>query len=140
VGAAARTIIEGNQVMRSVIAVIALFALIVAPITPAQTQPQPQEQNEKIKKAVTKLSAGKDARVRLKLHDGKKVEGVIREIKGESLIVAELKTGATTEVGYQEISTVKGRSRSIGAKIAIGAGIAAAVYLTLVLIALQFGE
>jgi hypothetical protein len=55
------------------------------------------------------------------------LEGYISAADGEGFIVTNLKTGTATQVAYPQVKSVKGNNLSTGAKIAIGAGIAAAV-------------
>jgi hypothetical protein len=84
---------------------------------------------EKVKANVLKLGTGEAARVKVTLHDKTKLEGYISSAGEESFTVTSNKTGATTLVPYPQVKSVKGNNLSTGAKIAIGAGIAAAVIL-----------
>jgi hypothetical protein len=82
---------------------------------------------EKVKASVLKLGTGEAARVKVRLRDKTKLEGYISAADGESFIVTNPKTGITTQVAYPQVKSVKGNNLSTGAKIAIGAGIAAVV-------------
>jgi hypothetical protein len=82
---------------------------------------------EKVKVNVLKLGTGEPARVKVKLRDKTKLEGYIRTADSESFTVIDSKTGMATTVAYPQVKSVKGNNMSTGAKIAIGAGIAAAV-------------
>lgn len=84
---------------------------------------------EKVKTNVLKLGTGEAARVKVTLHDKTRLEGYISSAGEESFTVTSNKTGATTVVAYPQVKSVKGNNLSTGAKIAIGAGIAAAVIL-----------
>jgi hypothetical protein len=84
---------------------------------------------EKVKANVLKLGTGEAARVKVTLHDKTKLEGYISSAGEESFTVTSNKTGATVVVPYPQVKSVKGNNLSTGAKIAIGAGIAAAVIL-----------
>lgn len=84
---------------------------------------------EKVKASVLKLGTGEAARVKVKLRDKTKLEGYISAADGEGFIITNSKTGLTTQVAYPQVKSVKGNNLSTGAKIAIGAGIAAAVIL-----------
>ena len=68
---------------------------------------------EKVKVNVTKLGIGPDARVEVKLKDGKKLKGYISQINDESFTVVEDKTGNITEVPYPNAKQVKGRSKDL---------------------------
>jgi len=82
---------------------------------------------EKVKASVLKLGTGEAARVKVKLRDQTKLEGYISVADGETFTVTNPKTGMATVVAYPQVKSVKGNNLSTGAKIAIGAGIAAAV-------------
>src|SRR5262249_7076173 len=101
-----------------------------------QTDGQAQHK-AKVKKAVSKLGVGKDARVTVKLHNGRKIEGSVHEIRDDAFVVAESSTGSTMEVAYGDVNQIKGHNLSTGAKIAIGVGIALAVLAILVIIGLH---
>ena len=84
---------------------------------------------EKVKASVLKLGTGEAARVKVKLRDQTKLEGYVSAADGEGFTVMNPKTGTATPVAYPQVKSVKGNNLSTGAKIAIGAGIAAAVVL-----------
>lgn len=84
---------------------------------------------EKVRASVLKLGTGEVARVKVKLRDKSKIEGYVSAADGEGFTVTNPKTGIATPIAYPEVKSVKGNNLSTGAKIAIGAGIAAAVIL-----------
>lgn len=98
------------------------------------------KQQVAVRTAVNKLGVGRDARLSVKLRDGKEVKGFIQEIGDEDVVVTDLNTGIATEVAYKDVKQVKGHNLSTGKKVAIGVGIAIAVLVTLVLIGLQRGD
>jgi hypothetical protein len=63
------------------------------------------------------------------LQDKTRLAGYISEAKSDSFVVTNAKTGAMTTVAYSEVTQVKGHNLSTGAKIAIGIGIGAAIYI-----------
>jgi len=93
------------------------------------------QRDAKVKEAIRALGTGELARVRLKLKDGKKLEGYISESGEESFVVTTPRTGVTTTVAYPQVGQVKGHNLSTGAKIAIGVGILAVVAIAVVVIA-----
>jgi len=70
--------------------------------------------------------------IKVKLLDRTWLEGYIIDSREKSLTITDLKTNAARTVEYSQVESVKGRNLSIGAKIAIGVGIAAAVILFLI--------
>jgi uncharacterized protein Veg len=92
---------------------------------------------EKIKQSVCRLGVGKDARVEIKLQDGRKLKGYIRETTDNSFSVVDEKTGTVTSVNYSDVLQLKGKNHLTAAKVginvakgvAIVAGVAAAFTL-----------
>jgi hypothetical protein len=86
---------------------------------------------EKVKASVCKLGVGPEARVEVKLQDGRKLKGYIRETTEDSFVVVEEKTGTVTTVKYSEVSQLKGRNgltaAKVGLNVAKGAAIVAGV-------------
>lgn len=83
----------------------------------------------KVKASVLKLGTGEASRVKVTLRDKTKLEGYVSAAGEETFAVTDLKTGLATTVAYPQVRSVKGNNLSTGAKIAIGAGVAAAVVL-----------
>jgi hypothetical protein len=85
---------------------------------------------EKVRAQLAKLGTGKDARVQVELRDKTKLGGYVSELGAESFAITN-KAGVATTVAYPQVGKVKGNNLSTGAKIAIGAGVAAAIILLL---------
>jgi hypothetical protein len=83
---------------------------------------------EKVRTQLAKLGTGKGALVRLELRDKTKLEGYISEAGAESFVVTD-SAGKATTVAYPQVKKAQGNNLSTGAKIAIGVGIGAAVFL-----------
>lgn len=101
-------------------------------IQPASANPMADKQAqlaEKVKEGVSKLGVGQDARVELKLRDKTKLAGYISEVKEDSFIVSDAKTGDATTVAYTSVTQVKWHNLGTGAKIAIGIGIGVGIVL-----------
>ncbi|MBS1810861.1 MAG: hypothetical protein JST84_22035 [Acidobacteria bacterium] len=88
----------------------------------------------KVKAGIVKLGVGKQARVSLKLRDKTKLSGYISEVRDDAFVVADLNTGNTTTVAYPNVTQVRGNNLSTGVKIAIWAGVAVAIIVTLYLV------
>lgn len=82
---------------------------------------------EKIKTNVLKLGTGESTRIKVKLRDQTKLEGFISDANSDTFTITTRKTGVATTVAYAQVKSVQGQNLSTGAKIAIGAGIAAAI-------------
>jgi hypothetical protein len=83
---------------------------------------------EKVRAELSKLGTGKDAHVRVELRDKTKLEGYLSEATEDHFAVTG-EDGKTTSVAYPQVKKAQGNNLSTGAKIAIGAGIGAAVVL-----------
>ena len=111
---------------------LSLVALLInlAAVTPAYAASKEEKQArfaEKVKASVMKFGTGEAARVKIKLQDKTKLTGYISAADGEGFTVIDKKTGIATTVVYSQVKSVEGHNLSTGAKIAIGAGIAAAI-------------
>ena len=82
---------------------------------------------KKVKASVLKLGTGETARVKVTLKDKTKLKGYISAAGADGFAVTNPDTGMATQVAYPQVKSVKGNNLSTGAKIAIGAGIAAAI-------------
>lgn len=74
---------------------------------------------KKVKTEIAKLGVGKDARIKIKLKDGTKLNGYISEIKDNEFSVTNSETGTTTTVQYANAKQVKGNNLSSGTIITI---------------------
>lgn len=86
---------------------------------------------EKVKAGIGKLGTGPGAKVRVKLYDGRKLSGYVREVADDHFVVVDSKTGIATEVPYSNAKQVKGNNLSAGVKIAIGVGVALGLIILL---------
>lgn len=95
---------------------------------------------EKVKENIRKLGTGEAARVELKLWDGRKVRGYLREAGEDNFIVADAKTGAPASVTYAQVRQVKGSNRLTAAKVGLtlakGTAIVGAIALGFMLLIL----
>jgi hypothetical protein len=111
---------------------VALSALLLqaaaAPALAGTKEEKEARRAGKVRAQLARLGTGPAARVRLELRDGTRLEGFVSEAGAEGFVVTD-KAGAATTVAYPQVARVKGNNLSTGAKIAIGAGIAAGVFL-----------
>lgn len=119
-----------------------ILSMSAASMTPGKSKEEKAaEFAGKVKAGITRLGVGPDARVMVKLRDKTKLNGYVSQIGDESFVVADVRTGVTTEVQYPDVARVKGNNLSTGATIAIAVGLAiGATILTLYLIYLAGGD
>ena len=86
---------------------------------------------EKVRTQLAKLGTGKDALVRVELRDKTRLEGYVSEAGAETFVITD-RAGKATTVAYPQVKKAQGNNLSTGAKIAIGAGIAAAIVLIVI--------
>lgn len=95
---------------------------------------------EKVKENVRRVGTGETARLELKLWDGRKLKGYLREAGEDDLTIVDSKTGAATKVTYAQVRQVKGGNRlttaKVGLTLAKGAAIVGAVALGAMLLVL----
>ena len=84
---------------------------------------------DKVKATIAKLGTGPSAQVEIKLRDKSKLKGYIKEAQEDHFVLVHGKTGATTEITYPQVKSVKGNNLSTGAKVAIGVGIGFVILL-----------
>ena len=117
--------------LKKVCSVILSALLLQAAAVPAFAGTKAEKETkraEKVRTQIAKLGTGKDALVRIELRDKTKLEGYVSEAGAESFVVTD-KTGKATTVAYPQVGKAKGNNLSTGAKVAIGIGIAAGVFL-----------
>jgi hypothetical protein len=119
-----------------------LYALLAAPALAATSNPAEKAaaRGAKIKTSIAKLGIGPEAKIKIKLNDKTRLAGYVSEIKADSFVVTEDKTGTMKEVSYPDVAQAKGNNLSTGAAIAIGVGIGVgATILTLYILAYALG-
>ena len=112
----------------SVMLTALLMQAAIVPTFAATAAEKDARRAAKVRTELLKLGTGNDARVKLELRDKTKVEGYLNEATEDHVIVTDDK-GGETRVPYPQVKTAHGNNLSTGAKIAIGAGIGAAVVL-----------
>lgn len=123
---------------------ILLAGLLICVTTtrPAYANPQPgqaERRVQKIKSEVGKRGVGESARIEVRLQDGTKLKGYVRQADENGFVVLDTKTASESAVTYNQVDSIKGKGLSLGAKIGIGIGIAAAALVALALGALAYG-
>jgi hypothetical protein len=103
---------------------LTLIALLINlfGLTPVRAGAQVVKQTpnvEKVKENIRKLGTGEAARVELKLSDGTKLKGYIREAGADNFIVADAKTGAVTTLTYAQVKQLKGSNPLTAAKVGL---------------------
>jgi hypothetical protein len=101
--------------------------LCVQPANAKSREEKQAQLAQRVKTEISKLGVGRDARVEVKLQDRAKLAGYVSEVKDDSFILTNARTGAATPVAYTDVTQVKGHNLSTGAKIAIGVGIGVAI-------------
>ncbi len=97
-----------------------VFTLCCAPSVSAKSKTEKEAQRvERVKAGIARLGIGSEARVAVKLRDGRKIAGYVKEAGEDSFVIADLKTSASATVAYPDVTQVKGHHLSKGAKIAI---------------------
>jgi len=115
-----------RRILKFAVVVFLCSSLPAYAIQPVYTPAQ--KQVLKIKEALQKLGPG-DIHVDVKTRDGKIISGRLAGINNRRLGVMDLRQGTVTDVNLENVSAVQANNLSTGAKIGIGVGAAAAVWL-----------
>ena len=108
--------------------VFLVSTIVCARPTNAKSKAESQAQHiQRVKAGISKLGVGEKARVDVRLQNKTEVRGFVYQVGDDDFVVRNSKTGADTTVAYRDVTEVKGRGLSKGAKIAIGVGIGVAV-------------
>src|SRR5437660_1233021 len=59
---------------------------------------------EKVKEGISKLGTGPEARVEVKLRDGRKLKGYISETGENSFVVVDAKSGVASTIPYPQVN------------------------------------
>ena len=90
------------------------------------------EEVSKLKSKVAKRGVGPDAKVKVTLLDGTRIQGYISEARTDSFTVTDAKTGGRVVVEYSQVKQLKGDGLSRGAKIGFGVGIAVVAFTVII--------
>ncbi len=126
----------------SIALVVLLFNVGVSVVYARPQDDKEARRIEKIKANVKKLGTGSQARVKVKLKDGREFRGSIREVTDDAFMIIEEKTHAPVTVSYSDVSELKGKNGLTAAKVGINvakgvgivAGVAAAFTLLMYLV------
>jgi RimP C-terminal SH3 domain len=118
-----------KKICSSILVALLLQAAAVPALAKTDAKKE-AERAEKVRTQLAKLGTGRDARVSLELRDKTKLEGYLSDANADTFTVTD-REGKSTTVPYQDVKKARGNNLSTGAKIGIGAGIAAAVVLVI---------
>lgn len=114
---------------------VLLAHLIYLPAVAANLKNIKEEQQvEKLKAGILRLGTGPEAQIKVTLRDNTRLSGYISEIRENSFVVVNSKTGQPTVVPYPEVAQAKGNNLSSKAKLAITVAVVAVIGI-LILIA-----
>jgi len=115
-----------------------LIFLANAAFVSAQTTAANKQTNvEKIKKSILKRGTGEKQRISVKMLNGIKLKGYINQAGEESFTLTDSDTKQPTVLAYRDVAKVGSSGLSMGAKIALGVGIASAATLIILYVAFQ---
>jgi len=85
-----------------------------------------------IKADVAAFGIGREARVSVKLKQGKKLKGYVSQVGEDSFVITDSRTGSTTSIAYGDVAEIKrNKGLSTGKAILIGVGATFGVLLLL---------
>jgi hypothetical protein len=117
-----------KRILSLSISVLFLNAVAFNVAARANVRQEAQAANiERVKEGVRKLGIGPEARVEVKLLDGRKFKGYIKDSYDDNFIVVDQKSRADITVDYSQVKEIKGKNGITAAKVAINVGKAALV-------------
>lgn len=120
---------------RSFLTALLLIAILsLGFLSPAVAQSNPTKQEEKtakVKEKVRKLGFGEQVKVKVKLYNGNKHQGYIKDVNDTQFVVTD-RSGNPQAIRYSDVDSIGGQNLSTGAKIGIGIGIGVGAFLLFV--------
>jgi hypothetical protein len=125
----------------TLVALLINMFMLVLPVRAGAQVVEPKTRNvERVKENVRRLGIGEAAHLELKLWDGGKLKGYLREAGEANFTVVDMQTGAATTLTYTQVKQVKGGERSdaarVGLTLAKGAAIVGAIAIGFTLLML----
>ena len=125
---------------------LTLIPMLCALTVSARAAPPQQNRNEraleKVKEKVRKIGIGEKARAEVRLRDGIRLKGYIREAGEESFVIMDTHSGSPVSVDYSDVKQIKAikplTAAKVGITIAKGAAILGGVIGGLIVIGLIF--
>jgi hypothetical protein len=109
-----------------------LTSLIFCTNVKAANAEEESEFAAKIKTEITKLGTGRDARISVKLRDNTKLKGYVGGLREEAFSVVVDKSGASADVPYSQVKSIRGKNNLTGRQIGAIAGFAILVFLVII--------
>ena len=125
--------------MNKLMPVLLMLALILSPVPRAVlAQQQLTEPGAvKIKTDIARRLRGEKTDVTVRLRNGSELKGRITQVAENMFTLKEKKTGTQRDISYADVTKVKGRGLSKGAKFGILTGIVAGAVIIGALISLK---
>ena len=97
-----------------------ILSLTLTPAVSAQSKPEPEAvQIAKLKAKLAKFGTSQKTKLEVTLRDTSKRSGHLSQLKDESIVLTDAKTGADTEIAFANIADAKKSGLSTEAKIAL---------------------
>jgi hypothetical protein len=100
---------RGYPMFKRIIALLIaglVINLVCAPATAVGQQTGSDARAEKMKAKVIEIGTGSDARVEVRLNDGRRVKGYISESKDDYFTVVDDKAGVATRIDYSQAQKI----------------------------------
>ena len=125
-----------KSIVHVLVGSLCLLLVGVPSVSAKSKEEKAAELAAKVKTEIAKLGTGPDALIEVKLRDKTKLKGYISKVGEDSFVIADVKTGAETNVPYPAVTKATGANMSTGAKIVIGVLAGLGVVLIIAWIAL----
>ena len=122
--------------MNKLMPVLLMLAMTLSPVPPTALAQQLTDQSVKIKTDITRRLRDAKTNVAVRLRNGSELKGRITQA-AENMFTLKEKTGTQRDISYADVTKVKGRGLSKGAKFGILTGIIAGAVIIGALISLK---
>lgn len=108
-----------RKVISIALVVLVLNVLVVSARNQTSSDDTTAAKLQKVKDGVRELGTGPNARIEVKLVNGKKVKGYVSEAHENDFVVIHKKSGATTTIDYAQVKELKGQNSLTAKKVAV---------------------
>ena len=121
-----------NYVQKYLVLILTVLAINLFLNVPAFADAKENKETKtarKLKREITKLGSGSEAKIEVKLKDGTKLKGYVGEVADDYFTVVNENTKTATSVPYANAKQVKGNNLSNGAIVVIIVGVVVVIGL-----------
>jgi hypothetical protein len=115
---------EGDKMWRKTVMILCSILLIatlpdISPLASAKAD-STEQRAAKVKAAISKLGAGRAARVEVDLRDSSKIVGYVSQVGEDQFVVVDANTNASVAIPYPNVKKLQIQNSAFGKTVALG--------------------